>query len=178
MFRWVKTAFSKCWHGFCLMPSSKLEASVTITKDLQDTIKRDDFANENENSQHLEIKCGNPFELWNEQDQICFVKWCHEGTDFVHTGNQDPPWREERVQNSHGVLGRTLPASLAMDWFLNVLLSQVSAGVGATIRDKRGKRNGCKEGWGGHGWERKRQNTGLREVVVWGQIISPLTLFS
>ena len=31
------------------MPSSKLEASVTITKDLQDTIKRDDFANENEN---------------------------------------------------------------------------------------------------------------------------------
>lgn len=86
------------------------------------------------------------------------------------------PSREERVHSSHGVLGCTLPASLAIDWFLHVLLSQVSAGVGATIRDKRGKRNGCKEGWGGHGWERKRQKTGLREVVVWGQKMSPFTL--
>ena len=82
---------------------------------------------------------------------------------------------KNHVQNSHGVLGCTLPASLAIDWFLNVLLSQVSAGIGATFRDKRGKRSGCKDGWGGHGWERKRQKTGLREMVVWGQIISPFT---
>lgn len=82
---------------------------------------------------------------------------------------------KNHVQNSHGVLGCTLPASLAIDWFLNVLLSQVSAGIHATFRDTRGKRNGCKDGRGGHGWERKRQKTGLREMVVWGQIISPFT---
>lgn len=82
---------------------------------------------------------------------------------------------KNHVQNSHGVLGRNLPGSLAIDWFLNVLLSQVSAGIGATFKDKRGKRNGCKDGWGGHGWERKRQKTKLREMVVWGQIISPFT---
>lgn len=35
------------------MPSSKMEASVTITKEFQDTIKMDDFANESENKVNI-----------------------------------------------------------------------------------------------------------------------------
>ena len=36
------------------MPSSKMEASsVTITKELQDTIKMDDLANESENKVNI-----------------------------------------------------------------------------------------------------------------------------